>query len=124
LCLRLSQRRAGSGQTTDQPGARALTGIRPQGEGSPTAPLWRFRIAYRPLDTRHGLWAMSRGDRSTETNREGIIWTRTNAKDARSNAWPQPPSPYNPLTTTLAPVEGTPKSHTRKPRQATGVTTW
>src|SRR5262249_61879946 len=108
-------------ETTDQLGARALTRTQPQRRESPTFPLWPFRIAYTPLDPRHG--PMSSGDRSTETNLEGIVWTRTNVKDARSNGWPKPPGPYNPLRTTLALAEGTPRSHTRKPRQATGVTT-
>ena len=85
--------------------------------------LSRSSIAYRPLDTRHDLWPMSSGDRSTATNLEGIIWTRTTAKDAKCNAWPRPHSPYSLWRTTLALAEGTPKSHMRKPRQATAVIT-
>jgi hypothetical protein len=55
---------------------------------------------------------MSRGDRSTETNLEGMIWARTTAKDARSNGWPQPP-PLQPAENHPGPGRG----HTKKPHE-------
>jgi transposase-like protein len=52
------------------------------------------------------------------------LWTRHNGRYARFNGWPQPPSPYSLPRTTLALAGATPRSPTRKPGQATGVTIW
>src|SRR5262249_4335171 len=101
LCLRLSQRRARSAQTTDEPGARTHLRTRSQGRS--------FKLllcgppeSLRGHSTPGTTCAMSSGDRSTETNLEGMIWTRTTAKDARANGWPKPQSRCNRLRTTLA----------------------
>ena len=75
-------------------------------------------VGYKPLDPKHDLWAMSSGDRSTETNLKGNGWTRTNVKDAKCNAWPRLPSPYSLPRTTPALAGATPRNPTRKPRQA------
>jgi hypothetical protein len=56
---------------------------------------------------------MSRGDRSIETNLEGMTWTRTTAKDAKYNAWPEAAQPLQPAENHPGPGRG----HTKKPHE-------
>jgi hypothetical protein len=67
-------------------------------------------ISHSTPDTTNG--AVASGDRSTE----GKPWTRCNARFAKCNGWPKPPSLSNLPSTALALAEGTPRSPTRKPR--------